>query len=90
MPTESTNADHAPRLLDLLPDLGSGGLGAAMLRLAHAAAAQHRATFAAQGVAPWTDLQVLDYTSMDKAGHGCPAVSRSAHASGPVTREGDR
>lgn len=88
--TSKTNNDQPMRLMDLLPEFGSAGFGSAMLRLAHMAAAQHRAEVSMQNVKPWTGLTVIELDSMDKAGHGSPAVSRSVCESGPVTREGDR
>ncbi len=89
-PQSQTNNDQPARLLDLLPQAGSAGFGAAMLRLAQMAAAQHRAEIAGQGVAPWTGLKVVELTLMDKAGQGSPVISRNARVCESVTREGDR
>lgn len=89
-PSTTTNADHPQRLLDLLPDLGSAGFGAAMLRLAHAAAAQHRVVSASRGAEPWTGLKVLNVSTKDEVVQGSTADTRSARNRGPVTTEGDR
>ena len=89
-PTPNANADRPRRLLDVLASTGPEDLGSTMLRLAHMAAAQHRAQVAPQQVRPWTGLTEVDHDSKDKAGHGSPSVSRSARDSGPVTTEGDR
>ena len=89
-PTDSSNDDQPYRLLGLLPEPGSRDFGSAMIRLAHMAAAQHRAQVAPKSVKPWAELSVIQTLPKDKAEHGSPAVSRSARAAGPVTTEGDR
>jgi len=89
-PGNMSNTDRGPRLMDLLPEAGSAGFGAALLRMAHTAAALHRAQLATQGAQPWQGLTALDLTNMDKAGHGSPADSRSSRTRGAVTTEGDR
>ncbi|MEM9345162.1 MAG: hypothetical protein AAGB26_00965 [Planctomycetota bacterium] len=94
-PTDNPSADQAPRLLDIVRSDGSEGLGTAMLRLAHMAAAQHRANARPKRVKPWSDLQKMDlFLVKDAPGHGSPAMTRSAQESqrdaGPVTTEGDR
>ena len=91
--TRHPNADQGTRLLDLLPELGAEGFGSALLSLAHAAAAQHRAELATQGVEPWegmTRFEIDSDSTKDKAGHGSPTDSRSVRLGGPVTTEGDR
>ncbi|MEM6504521.1 MAG: hypothetical protein AAF711_03550 [Planctomycetota bacterium] len=94
-PTDKPNADQGPSLLDLVRADGSDGLGTVMLRLAHMAAAQHRANARPKRVKPWSDLQTMDLSLVkDAPGHGSPAMTRSAQESqrdtGPVTTEGDR
>lgn len=76
--------------MDLIDDSGRDSLGSVMLRLAHMAAAQHRAQVAPRQVKPWTGLTEVQEDTKDKAGHGSPAVSRSTRESGAVTTEGDR
>lgn len=87
---DTTNADHDQRLIDRLPELGAEGLGSVMLRLAHMAAAQHRAQTSARSVEPWQGLSDLCFESMDNPEQGCSAQTRSAREHGPVTTEGDR
>jgi len=84
------NTDHNTRLLDLLPDPSESGFGAAMLRLAHMAAAQHRAQVAVGDVQPWSGLTRIDDSTQDKAEHGSSVVTRSTRICGAVTTEGDR
>ena len=88
--TDQTNPAQATRLLDLLPDPGSEGFGSAMLRLAHAAAALHRADATLADVEPWQGLTTQQHDFKDNASHGRPADSRSARIDGPDTTEGDR
>ena len=66
------------------------GFGNAMLRLAHMAAAQHRAQVAESSGLSWSGLTRIDESIQDKAGHGSPVVTRSTRAGGAVTTEGDR
>jgi len=94
-PTDKTNADQEQTLLDLVRAEGDDGLGAVMLRLAHMAAAQHRANARPKRVKPWSDdLQSIELNLIkDTPGHGRPALTRSAQPPGnaePVTTEGDR
>lgn len=91
-PTNSTNADQNKTLLDLVRSEGEDGLGAVMLRLAHMAAAQHRANKRPKRVMPWSDeLQSIELSLVkDMPWNGFPALTRSARESGPVTTEGDR
>lgn len=90
------NNDHNTRLTDLLPDAGDAGFGNALLRLAHMAAALHRAdpSLAGGGAGAWEGLTTLEIGTLDKAEQGCQAQTRSARdftqQSGPVTREGNR
>lgn len=88
--THNSNSDRAARLIDLLPDPGASGFGSAVLRLAHLAAAAHRAEAASQGGSFGEGLTVLDLFQKDTAGHGSPSDARSAGDSRPVTREGNR
>lgn len=88
--SDTANNDQGPRLLDLLPDPGQAGFGQAMLRLAQAAAAQHRMEHVAEGTEPWVGLEEFCFYTQDKAEHGSPADTRSARDRGPVTTEGDR
>ncbi|MBX2850937.1 MAG: hypothetical protein KTR15_04230 [Phycisphaeraceae bacterium] len=91
-PTDKTNNDQTPGLLDLVRADGDDGLGAAMLRLAYMAAAQHRANARPKRVKAWSDdLQAIELSLVkDTPGHGRPALTRSAQDSEPVTTEGDR
>ena len=89
-PSENLNPAQATRLLDLIQDEGGAGLGAAMLRLAHAAAAQHRVAQAQEGATPWQGLTTLHVSHMDKAEHGSPAEARHTRDHGSVTTEGHR
>ena len=91
-PIDKTNADQAKTLLDLVrADGGEDGLGAAMLRLAQMAAAQHRANKRPKQVKPWSDVESIELSFVqDLPGNGFPAMARSARDSGPVTTEGDR
>ena len=84
-----------PRLLDLVDQDGAEGMGSVMLRLAHMAAAQHRANARPKRVKPWSELESVELSLVkDAPGNGFPAMTRSAHdlprMSGPVTTEGDR
>jgi len=86
------NTDQPQRLLDLLPDPSDPGFGAAMLRLAQMAAAQHRAD-AATDAQPWTGLTTINVSTdstQDTAEHGRAALTRSPRACGAGTTEGDR
>jgi len=87
---DNLNADQDTRMLDLLPELGDASFGSAMLRLAHAAAALHRAEGVAQGAEPWRGLSVIQVSTKDKAEHGSSPKTRSARDRGPVTTEGNR
>ena len=91
-PIDKTNNDQGPSLLDLVRAEGEDGLGAVMLRLAHMAAAQHRANKRPKRVKAWSDdLQSIELALVkDTPGHGRPALTRSAQATEPVTTEGDR
>jgi|GEM_PF-2212640 len=89
-PTDNTNADQMPKFLDLLDQDGAEGMGSVMLRLAHMAAAQHRANAQPQRVKPWSELESIELSLQDKPGQGRPAQARSARDLGPVTTEGDR
>lgn len=89
-PTESTTASQGTRLLDLLPDPGSADFGSALLRLAHAAAAQHRAELADGDNEPWQGLTQIELAQQDESRHGSLAISRSAPFAGSATKEGDR
>ena len=90
-PIDKTNADQAKTLLDLVRAEGEDGLGIAMLRLAHMAAAQHRANKRPKRVKPWSDLESVELSLVkDAPGNGFPAMTRSARDLGPVTTEGDR
>ena len=85
-------------LLGFLPGLDSAeGFGSAMLGLAQAAAALHRAQAGGvqsqEGLAGegWGALETIELDSMmDEAGHGCPPVPRNARGRGPEATEGDR
>lgn len=89
---DSANAAQNKPLLDLVRAEGEDGLGAVMLRLAHMAAAQHRANKRPKRVKAWSDeLQSIELSlTKDTPGHGRPALTRSAQDHGPVTTEGDR
>jgi hypothetical protein len=90
-PIDKTNTDQAKTLLDLVRAEGEDGLGAMMLRLAHMAAAQHRANARPKRVKAWSDLESIELSLVkDTPGHGRPALTRSAQDSEPVTTEGDR
>lgn len=91
-PPDNLNDDQKKTLLDLVHTEGEGGLGAVMLRLAHMAAAQHRANAKPKRVKPWSDdLESVELSlTKDVPRNGFPALTRSAHDSGPVTTEGDR
>ena len=92
-PTDNnTNAAQSKPLLDLVRAEGEDGLGAVMLRLAHMAAAQHRANARPKRVQAWGDeLQSVELSLVkDTPGNGFPALTRSAQDTGPVTTEGDR
>ena len=91
-PTNQSNADQMPRLLDLVDQDGAEGMGSVMLRLAHMAAAQHRANKRPKRVKPWSDdLESIELSLVkDTPGQGRPALTRSAQDSEPVTTEGDR
>jgi hypothetical protein len=95
-PIDKTNNDQGQRLLDLARAEGGDGLGAVMLRLAHMAAAQHRANARPKRVKAWSDdLQAIELSLVkDTPGHGRPALTRSAQDiprnPEPVTTEGDR
>ena len=91
-PIDKTNMDQSQTLLDLVRAEGEDGLGAVMLRLAHMAAAQHRANKRPKRVKPWSDdLEAIELTLVkDTPGQGRPALTRSARDNGPVTTEGDR
>lgn len=86
------NTDQPQRLLDLLPDPSDPGFGAAMLRLAQMAAAQHRADAAAEAQ-PWAGLTTINVSTdstPDTAEHGGAALTRSPRFCGADTTEGDR
>lgn len=96
---DNANAAQNKPLLDLVRVEGEDGLGAVMLRLAHMAAAQHRANKRPKRVKAWSDgLQSMELSlTKDTPGHGRPALTRSAQdprkdprMTGPVTTEGDR
>jgi hypothetical protein len=91
-PIDSTNVDQTQSLLDLVRADGEDGLGAAMLRLAQMAAAQHRANARPKRVKPFGDgADTIELSLVkDTPGHGRPALTRSAQATEPVTTEGDR
>lgn len=91
-PIDKTNADQDKTLLDLVDADGSGGLGAVMLRLAHMAAAQHRANARPKRVKPFdAQLESIEIALVkDTPWHGRPALTRSAQETEPVTTEGDR
>lgn len=90
-PIDKTNNAQAQRLLDLVRAEGEDGLGNVMLRLAHMAAAQHRANARPKRIKPWSDLETIELVLVkDTPGHGRPALTRSAQTIGPVTTEGDR
>lgn len=91
-PIDKKNTDQEQSLLDLVRADGEGGLGAVMLRLAHMAAAQHRANARPKRVKAWADgLESIELSLVkDTPGHGRPALTRSAQATEPVTTEGDR
>ena len=86
---DNTKSDPSS-LLKLVREAG-GSLGAVMLRLAHMAAAQHRANARPKRVKPWTDLHAIQLSIVkDTPGHGSPALTRSARELGPAATEGDR
>lgn len=84
------SSQSRPRITELLPDVSAPDFGAAMLRLAHMAAALERAEPGLGMMENGARSVAIHDSHMDKAGHGCLAEARSAQDHGPGTTEGDR